>query len=378
MGSSELCERWVETARRLLAVSPEADLVAAFVFGSAAWGDAGETSDVDIMVLLGRDDDFREVTRVRVSELVSMSPPAPLFADIDRVSFERFQAAIGKGNWHYRVVNSVVLADDGRYEAIRRQVSAGFASAEERARRARKHEETAGQHVRAAAQARAGDPSLALLHARLAAEEAGIALLKASGNRLSAGHYFDALDRALTVLDQGSLVIELQRALALNCGRAGVQRGLDAYRVIAEALRRWMQDPVVAAGLGPEHVAWATFTYAAESFEEFTQKVEALLHVNRGPEAVAYVDGLLKVPLRMNVSRVLNLRSRGTRDILSIADFHVGLRSELALYSHWAEGLRLDGNSSDSDLAVDVAGRLLACLPQVLAAPLTGSTAPTH
>lgn len=352
--------------------------MAAFVFGSAAWGDAEETSDMDIAVLLDRDDDFRQVTRARVQELVKMSRPAPLFADVDRISFERFRAGIAEGIGHHRVVNSVVLADDGRYADIRRRVSASFSSVDARARRAGKHEEAARQHLTATEEARLGDPSLALLHARLAAEEAGNALVEASGNRLSAAHYFDALERALGAIDHGELVVELKEALALNCSqaRAPVQHGLETYRVIAEELRRWMEDPAVAAALGPEHVAWAKFTYAAESFEEFDQKVGVLLRANRRAEAMAYVDGLLKVPLRMNVSKVLNLRSHGTTDRLSVTDFHVGLHSEPALYGHWVEGLRLGGDASDIDLAVEVAGRLLGDLPKVLDGPPVGR--PTH
>ena len=56
---------------------------------------------------------------------------------------------------------------------------------------------------------------------------------------------------------------------------------------------------------------------------------------------MSYVDGLLKVSLRMNVRKVLNLRSLGDIRPLSIADFHVVLRSEPDLYSHWVDGLRL-------------------------------------
>ena len=372
MASQGLCDRWVEAARRLLAALPGADLVAAFVFGSAAWGDAEETSDVDIMVLLDRRDDFRQVTRARVGELVDMSPPAPMFADVDSVSFERFRAGVTKGMWHHRVANSVVLVDDGRYAGIRSWVSARFSSVEERSRRAARHEEAAHLHIRATEHAPPGDPSLALLHARLAAEEAGNALVEASGDRLTAAHYFDALDRSLAASDHGGSVLELQRALSLHCGRDRAQRGLDAYHVIAEALRGWVDDPVVATALGPEHVAWAKFTYAAESYDELDQKVGALLRANRQPEALAYVDGLLKVPLRMNVGKVLNFRSRGSTDRLSVADFHVALRSEPSLYRHWVEALRLGGDASDIDLAVEVAGRLLGDLPQVLGAPPLG------
>ena len=70
----------------------------------------------------------------------------------------------------------------------------------------------------------------------------------------------------------------------------------------------------------------------------FDGKVGALLRANRGPEAVSYVDGLLKVSLRMNVRKVLNLRSLSDIRPLSIADFHVVLRSEPDLYSHWVDG----------------------------------------
>ncbi len=87
---------------------------------------------------------------------------------------------------------------------------------------------------------------------------------------------------------------------------------------------------------------------------------------------MAYVDGLLRVPLRMNVSKVLNLRCQGTTGILSVTDFHGCWRNEPALHSQWVEGLRPDGGASEIDVAVEVAGRLLGDLPKALDGPPVG------
>src|SRR6266511_3006005 len=81
------CERLVGVARRLAEGFPDRDARAIFLFGSAAWGDADEASDLDIMLVLDRPAGYREVTRSRVADLLCLPAPltrGPLFVDVDR------------------------------------------------------------------------------------------------------------------------------------------------------------------------------------------------------------------------------------------------------------------------------------------------------
>jgi hypothetical protein len=77
-----------EVARELVACLPDDDVYAAFVFGLVAWCDADRASDVDVTLCLNRPADYREVTRVRVADVIGRPcPDGPLFADLDRIAW---------------------------------------------------------------------------------------------------------------------------------------------------------------------------------------------------------------------------------------------------------------------------------------------------
>ena len=295
----------VEGAKRLIAAhSGLDDVVAAFVFGSVAWGDAGQGSDIDVLVLLDRDDDFREVQRVRVADLLDDQGSLPTFADIDRMAFPRFATVVERDGFIHRVVNSIVVIDDGRYQPIRERATLRLADRVVRAALVCRRIEAANDHVEVAGRLVDSDLALAILHARLAVEEAATALVEAAGGRASVSHLIEGFSAAVALVGRQELVGRLQLALAVGGGAAAAELGLRSYRMIAERLREWMADPHVAQGLGPEHLAWAEFTYSSETYAEFDHKVTALTRGGHTADAVLYVDGLLRVPLRINTSKV--------------------------------------------------------------------------
>nr|WP_238362176.1 nucleotidyltransferase domain-containing protein [Actinopolymorpha pittospori] len=351
-----------------MAKLPDDDVRAAFVFGSVAWGDADEASDIDLMLCLDRPADYREVTRVRVADLLGRTDPgtltSPVFADIDRISAERFAKAVTDGVWHARVAHSLVLTDtDGWFADLRAQVSATFHAPESGARRAQPWYDASLAHLDAARHALADDLTLATLRARLALENAAVGLLEACGLRNSTTHFLDSARRALELTEQTDLYQPLLRGLGVDVDLATAARGVETFHVLAEALRGWMADPEVAGQLRPEDVAWAAFTYADETYEEVAHKVAAMRGAGRSAALAAYVDGLLKTPLRMNLGKVLNLRLTGSSQILSITEFHLALRRETELFEHWCRGLRLPANRAEIAAALELATHLRDCIP---------------
>lgn len=364
----------VDDVRRLIAAhSGLDDVVVAFVFGSLAWGDAGQGSDIDVLVILDRDDDFREVQRVRVADLLDDQGSLPMFADIDRMAFARFAAAVERDGLIHRVVNSIVIIDDGRYQPIRERATRRLADPSVRTKLVSRRIESAKDHIGAAGRLVDSDCAFAILQARLGAEEAATALVEASGGRASVPHLIEGFGTAVGFVGRQELVGRLQSALALGGGVAAAEVGLESYRTIAERLREWLADPQVARGLGPEHVAWAEFTYSAQTYTEFEHKVTALTHSGRTAEGVLYVDGLLRVPLRINTSKVFGFRQTGRPKRLSIPDFHLALKAEPDLYRAWIAGLRLDGDRDDVLETIEVAREILTLNAGVIAA----TTAPT-
>lgn len=339
-----VCRRMLDVARELVSQLPDRDVRAAFVFGSVAWGDADQASDVDIMVCVDRPSDYREVTRVRVADIIGGSfPDGPMFADLDRISLERFVKAVGEGGWHERVVRSVVLTDvDGSYGSLRESVTKRFAEPTSRRLRANAQRESSLRHVDAARRHSERNPALSALHARLGLEDAAIALLAAGGERNSATHLLASTRRILTSVGRSDLHRPLVVGLGLDGRPEAAEQGMRCYNAFADALRAWMSDPRVVEALRPEDHAWAAFTYADETYEEIDHKLTALRRTERTAEMLAYVDGLLKTPIRMNVGKVLNLRLHGTSEIPSITDFHKFLEHEPILYERWVSALRLD------------------------------------
>lgn len=359
----------VDAAKRLIAAHSGLDnVVAAFVFGSLAWGDAGRGSDIDVMVLLDRDDDFREVQRVRVADLLDDQGSLPMFADIDRMAFPRFAAVVERGGFIHRVVKSIVIIDDGRYQPIRERLSHRLADPGVRAALVGRRIEAAHSHVEAASRLVDADLALAILRARLAAEEAATALVEAAGGRASVSHLIEGFRAACGMVGRQELVDRLQVALAVGAGAAAAELGLRSYRTIAERLREWIADSQVAQGLGPEHVAWAEFTYSPDTYAEFDHKVAALTQGGHAAEAVLYADGLLTVPLRINTSKVFGYRRTGRPESLSIPDFQQALKTEPQLYRAWIAGLRLEGDRNDVLETIDVARATLSLNDDVIAA----------
>lgn len=365
----------VDDAKRLIAAHNGLDgVVAAFVFGSLAWGDAGQGSDIDVLVLLDRDDDFREVQRVRVADLLDDQGSLPMFADIDRMAFTRFAQVVEQDGFIHRVVNSIVIIDDGRYQVMRERATQRLADPVVRAELVGRRVEAANDHVAAAGRLVDSDRALAILQARLGAEQAATALVEAGGGLASVSHLIEGFRTAVTLVGRRELVDRLQLALAVGAGAAAAELGLRSYRRIAERLREWMADPHVAHGLGPEHLAWAEFTYSGETYAEFDQKVTALTRDGHAAEAVLYVDGLLKVPLRINTSNVFGFHRTGCPERLSIPDFQLALKTEPDLYDAWIAGLRLEGDRNDVLETIDVAREILTLNADVIAASTATDT----
>ena len=256
------CTRLIEAAHRLADALPDTNVVAAFLFGSAAWGDADAASDLDIMLLLDRPAGYREVTRVRLADMLAEPlPNGPVFADLDRISAEGFAGIVADGGAGARVARSIVLKDtDGFYRRIRERVHAEYFSPEARAARFLKRREQAEEHLAAARRAEREDGDLAALHSRLALEGAGAALIELNDDRQSVTHYAESVDRALSALGRGDLFSPFLQLLALDAPAEHADASRRAYDAFAEALRSWMADPDVRGRMSGEYIAWAEFT----------------------------------------------------------------------------------------------------------------------
>jgi hypothetical protein len=362
-----------EIARELVACLPDDDVYAAFVFGSVAWGDADRASDVDVTLCLDRPGDYREVTRVRVPDVIGRPcPDGPLFADLDRITWPRFAEAVAGGAWHQRVVHSIVLVDtDGSYARLRDRIGRDFRTPERRMARAATRRDLCRAYVDDARQLADTDRMLAALHARLGLEAATAAVLDACGGRYSAAHFLDGSRRALAMIGRDDLSDRLLYGLGLSDrgtpgdvenGAEAAERGMRAFHTFAEALRDWVADPAVAAALPAEDHAWAAFTYADETYEEIEHKLGVLRADGRHAQMAVYVDGLLVTPIRMNAGKILNLRHNGTVERPSTIDFHQMLRSEPRLFDEWTAGLRLHLDQPTVGEATDLILELLDTL----------------
>lgn len=360
--------RMAEVARRLTAKLPDDDVRAAVVFGSVAWGDANEASDIDLMLCVNRPVDYRVVTRVRVADILGRTAPeaptSPVFADIDRISAEYFENAVDEGIWHGRVAHSLIFTDtDGWFAGLRARVTATFHDPDTCARRARPWYDASVAHSYAArhvlAEAEADDDlALATLHARLALENVAVALIETCGLRTSPTHFLASARRALETTGRGRLYAPLRRGLGLDVDLEAAAYGVEAFHVLAGALRRWLADPELVRQLGPEDVAWAVFTYADETYEEIAHKVAAMRCTGRAADLASYLDGLLKVSIRLNVGKALNLRLNGSSETPEVAEFHQALRAEPELYEQWCRGLRLPADRPEIIAALEAATQL--------------------
>lgn len=356
-------DHFIEIAYQLVDRLPDTDLCAAFLFGSVAWSDADAASDLDVMLLLNRPAEYREVTRVRLADVLGRSlPDGPAFADLDRIAVTTFQAEVDAGRWVYRVVHSVILHDtDNLYAGLRAQVSALYSQPAARAARFRERAAMAETERTAMRQAIAGDDVLlAALHARLAVQEAGGALIELNDDRASPGHFVDSLERALARFGRGDLIAAVHAALALDDSLNRVEQSLRSYDAFAGALKAWVADPAVGGNLSPEDLAWASFTYEAQTYEEINHKVDGFTRRGRLSALLFYLDGLLLVPVRMNVSKVLLLQATGASGIMPIPEFHVALHEHPVLYDAWVTALRLSPEQDRAREADSIAVELLA------------------
>lgn len=338
------------------------DLRAAFLFGSVAWGDADASSDLDIMLLLDCPPPFREVTRIRLPDLVGRElRDGPHFADLDRIALETFMDVTSRGGWEQRVVHSVVLTDtDGFYTDLRARVTAAFMTPAARQTRFAQRQTQVAAHRAAVHEARVTEPALAALHARLAVQQAAAALLETDDGRVSVTHLIENVQTTLVRREQQMLFAPLLSALALDESEDGIDASVETYRCFADALRLWMDDPAVTSRLSAEDHAWATFTYADETYAEIALKVEMFRKAGRLAALQYYLDGMLQVPIRMNAGKVLKLRATGTAGIPSLPEFQRALEAEPELRDAWIVGLRLSPPYDWTDEADALAEQMLA------------------
>lgn len=360
--ASTVCEVLAEVGEEFVAKLPDPDVCAAFIFGSIAWGDADRSSDIDVMVCLDREDEFREVGRVRVADVLGRPVAGgPEFADVDRISWRRFERAARAGEWHHRIAHSIVVTDTtDSFEDLRATITADYTAELSRRQRAAARQDRSHAHLLDAGSSGrwSTDASLAALHVRLALEEAVGALVEAHGDRDSPAHFLDTVEQILVAVDRPDLFCRFVTALGLDHDGAAEQ-GMNAYRAFADALQRWAADPDIACGLTPEASAWVVFTYADETFEEIDHKLAAFRQLGNTAAMTAYVDRLLMTPIRMNAGTVLNLMVNGIAEMPSIPDFYRLLDDEPTLRQHWIRGLRLDNSP-------ETVGGNVALVPELL------------
>ncbi|HVA90613.1 MAG TPA: nucleotidyltransferase domain-containing protein [Chloroflexota bacterium] len=361
MSSNPRCAHLVRVANQLVERLPDPDVYAAFLFGSAAWGDADAASDLDIMLLLDHPAGYRQVARVRVADLLDEAPPdGPRFADLDRIAVATFLEAIDRGDWGHRVVHSVILMDTNDFYArLRARVTDAYLHPSAHAARFEQKEEQAEWQCAAAVAALDQDDRLAALHARLALQKAGAAVIEGGGHRISPSHFIESLDAAL-LRSAPDLFTSCRAALALNAADEAVRRSLRAYDAFAVALAEWVERSDLGARLSAEDLAWARFSYGEQTYEEIAHKVAALNTEARRPALLFYLDGLLQVPIRINVGKIFSLRATGEAARLTIRDFHLALGQEPTLYDEWGAALRLSTEHARILDAVNLAGQLLA------------------
>jgi predicted nucleotidyltransferase len=363
--ASHDCERLIGVAHRLAETFPDTDARAIFLFGSAAWGDADEASDLDIMHTLDRPAGYREVTRSRVADLLGLPaslPQGPLFVDIDRVSAATFEETLERGGWVQRVVNSVVLRDtDGWFARLRERTSAEYASPAAVEARFRKLTERAeAQRAEARAALAAGDAPLATLQMRLAVQAAAGALLELAGDRQSVTHFVESAERALELPGRSDLWTPFLRALALESAADTAERSLRIYDAFQETLKRWLDEPAIRDAHSAEALTWARFSYGDESREELRHKAEAFGRLGRLPTLQYCLDGMFHLLIGINFGRALHARHHGTAERIPLPAFHTLLRREPELFDQWVRALRLEIDAPAFEAADALVDQLIA------------------
>ena len=321
-------ELQIALARRLVERLPDADVVGVLLSGSSTWGDADESSDVDLQILVDRPPPYREVTCERVAELLGGPvPDGPLFVDLDRVS-----------------VHGLVLRDrDGFLADVQRRAIEQFARPEAYRVRFEQHRAQAEAERAGAREAAAqGDAPLANLRARLLVTAAAASLLDFADDRVS-NHLVDAALKALAHLERPELGAPLLRAMGVDTGAAGVDRALAAWRRFGEVALAWLDDPTIGGRLGVEDQAWVRFNWSDQIVEEMALRRAALTRLGKLPALQYYADGKLTLTVRISFGKLLSLIETGEAARKEIAEFHRSLRElHPELFGEWVAGLRLD------------------------------------
>ncbi|WP_165423757.1 nucleotidyltransferase domain-containing protein [Ktedonosporobacter rubrisoli] len=335
----------IDTARQLIEPLKDKGLRAAFLFGSVAWGDADPASDLDLMLLLDQPVGYREVTRIRLADFLKHPQPGgPLFADLDRISAEAFVQGVGAGSWVYRVVNSIILLDtDNFYAQLRDEISSAFLQPSARKERFLARQKLVEESRTLMLQSIDKDAMLAALYARQTLQDAGAALIELGGMRASPSHFIDSLEQALHNF-KTNLFEPCLTAFALNASTEAIQKSRDAYDLCAEALKHWVEHTEIGNLLSVEDRAWAQHVYGQLTYEEIEHKVTSLREQKRLPALLYYLDGLLQIPIRIDIGNIFLLRTKGSSGRMSLPDFMLALRQEPALYKAWTEALRFPDN----------------------------------
>lgn len=350
----------IRTARTLVERLRAADVRAAYLFGSVAWGDADAASDLDIGLILDRPRVERAVVRARVTALLPDVPPGvPAFADLAYQTVAACEAVAARGDAGPRLAHAIILHDTAGWLAGHRaRAAATYAAPAARAARWRLHAARAAAHR--AAGAATDDAHLAALHARLALEEAVGGLIVAADGRLSLTHFLTSGGAALRAAGLPDAPAAFRAVLDLTATAAHIAAWRLAYRRGADVLGAALADPALQARLPAPDRAWAAFTLAPETFAEMDQKVVALPALGRGDDLQYYLDGTLTTVIRMNLGKVLQLRAGRGATIPSVPAFHAALHTEPALLAAWTAALRLDALARRLPTALALADAILA------------------
>jgi hypothetical protein len=325
---------------------PDPDIVAVLLCGSSTWGDADESSDLDLQILLDRPPPYRDVACVRLVDVLGERlPDGPHYTDLDRVSAHDYRAiTVEGGGWHHRLVHGLILRDtDGFLARVQRDVVADFVRPESyRAHFESLRSSAEAERTGAREAAARGDAELARLRGRRMVEHAASALLDFADDRVS-NHLVDAALKALAHLGRPDLGAPLVRVLAVE-DAGGVERALRAWRRFGEAAIDWLADPAVGGRLNEEDRSWVRFNWSDQMVEEMELRRAALTRLGKTAALQYYADGKLTVPVRITVGKLVALIETGRTAILGVAEFHDALRRRHPeLFAEWIGGLRLDG-----------------------------------
>ena len=201
---------------------------AALLYGSAAWGDASEGSDGDVMLLFDRDGVWEDVVRVH-------EPASGLHFDVVRASWAAFERGLAGGWWLPRLAAGVILLDFGHLARLAMEARLQWRDPAARAARAAAAVGTGPQP------ADDGTGPAAVDSCRQATLSAAHSLLLARGVPPS-GHHL--LTRLRTTA--GQLAVD---TLAEGVGLPSAPEGARAQHDAAMALLRWARGVASAAAV---------------------------------------------------------------------------------------------------------------------------------